>query len=446
MSPHALLVDDEPDILALLEMTLDQMGIRSTPTGTLTDARRLLDLREFDLCLTDMRLPDGNGIDLVRHAARTRPTLPVAVITAYGNTESAVEAMKAGAFDFVSKPVKLPNLRRLVETALRARRHPHVSRRSGGPSERELLGASEAMSRVRQLIVKLARTQAPVFITGESGTGKELAARLIHEQGPRAQGAFVAVNCGAIPHELMESELFGHRKGSFTGAIADKAGLFQAADGGTLFLDEIGDLPLGLQVKLLRAIQEKAIRPVGAEREVPVDARIISASHKNLRQLVDKGTFRDDLYYRINVIELAMPPLRQRPEDIEIIAGRLIATLPEAPGRGALTLSADALAALRTHPFPGNVRELENVLQRAAALCEGNVIRPADLALPEISPPAPGLSAGSEPPLENQLEEIEKRSILEALEQTRWNRAEAARRLGLTPRSLRYRLRKYGLD
>ena len=447
MNARALIIDDEIDILDLLDMTLDQMGIRCTKAQNLTDAMRQVAEGDFDLCLTDMRLPDGSGIDLVRYAATKRPNLPVAVITAYGSMETAVEAMKAGAFDFVSKPVKLSHLRRLVEAALQLTRQNDELPVPSDLGENTLLGSSDAMTRVRQLIAKLSRSQAPVFVTGESGTGKELAARLIHDQGPRAPRPFVAVNCGAIPHELMESELFGHRKGSFTGAQSDKEGLFQAADGGTLFLDEIADLPLTLQVKLLRAIQEKAIRPVGSQHEIPVDVRIISASHKPLRQLVETGAFREDLFYRVNVIELHMPPLRQRPEDIAIIANHLLEELSIGHDGTRLRLERPALDAIIGYSFPGNVRELENILHRAVALCEGDTLSEEDLLLPSApSGTAPSSAGLSEVPLESHLEEIERRAILEALEATHWNRTAAARRLGMTLRSLRYRMSKFGLD
>ena len=447
MNARALIIDDEIDILDLLEMTLEQMGIRCTKAKNLTDAKHQLAAGDFDLCVTDMRLPDGSGIDLVRYAAATKPNLPIAVITAYGSMEAAVEAMKAGAFDFVSKPVKLSHLRRLVEAALQLTRQNDKTLAARDVGKDALLGSSDDMARVRQLIAKLSRSQAPVFITGESGTGKELAARLIHDQGPRAARRFVAVNCGAIPHELMESELFGHRKGSFTGALSDKEGLFHAADGGTLFLDEIADLPLTLQVKLLRAIQEKAIRPVGSQHEIPVDVRIVSASHRPLRQLVETGAFREDLFYRVNVIELHMPPLRQRPEDIAIIASHLLARLSGGRDGTRLKLERSALDALMGYPFPGNVRELENILHRAVALCEGDTLREEDLLLPRAtSGTAPSSAGVSEVPLESHLEEIERRAILEALEETHWNRTAAARKLGMTLRSLRYRLSKFGLD
>jgi len=453
--PRALVVDDEPDIRELLEITLTRMDLEVVCAENLERAYAVLESAAPDLCLTDMRLPDGSGLDLVRELARRHPDVPVAVITAHGDVGSAVEALKAGAFDFVSKPVELPVLRGLVTTALRTARG-----RQG--SARTLIGDSEAMRSVRATIAKLARSQAPVFISGESGTGKELAARMIHEQGARGTGPFVPVNCGAIPEDLMESELFGHRRGSFTGAVADKAGLFQAADGGTLFLDEVAELPLSTQVKLLRAIQERSVRPVGSEREIPVDVRILSASHQNLAERVRAGRFRDDLYYRLDVITLRIPPLRERPEDLlpltrhvlERISGNLPGAVPE--------LDAQALAALMRYPFPGNVRELENVLERAVALCESDRIGVSDLGLQrdaaEAAPPAPGAVAApgeSRPesaadvaggPLDEVLESVEKETILRALEQSRWNKTKAAKLLGLSFGALRYRMQKLGLD
>ncbi|MGE0081743.1 MAG: sigma-54-dependent transcriptional regulator [Thiohalomonadaceae bacterium] len=437
----ALIVDDEPDIRELLELTLLRMGIDTESAADLASGRQLLETQPFDLCLTDMRLPDGNGIDLVRHAQKHRPGMPIAVITAHGSMESAVEALKAGAFDFVSKPVELQVLRELVKTALRLAEN-------GRPAAQEpaltLLGQSAAMQAIRATVAKLARSQAPVYISGESGTGKELVARLIHAQGPRADRPFVPVNCGAIPAELMESELFGHRKGSFTGANADKDGLFQAANGGTLFLDEVADLPLHMQVKLLRAIQEKAVRPIGAQRETNVDVRILSATHKNLAELAREGRFREDLYYRINVIELQVPPLRERPEDIPPLVEHILDRLGRQLGGPMPRLSEEAMDALLDYPFPGNVRELENVLERAVTLCEGDVITPAELGLPEHGHGRgePGNGAS----LDDYVSEREKEAIRKALEQTGHNKTAAARLLGISFRALRYRLKKLGLD
>jgi two-component system response regulator PilR (NtrC family) len=445
---QALVVDDESDILDLLKITLGRMDIRALTAMTLIDAKHQLERNRFDLCLTDMSLPDGNGIDLIRHISQHYPELPVAMITAHGNLESAVAAMKAGAFDFVAKPVDLQLLRQLVGSALKLR---EASAGGDGPAAGtpSLIGDSRTMEQIRQMIGKLARNQAPVFITGESGTGKELAARLIHAQGPRATGPFVAVNCGAIPQDLVESELFGHKKGSFTGAVSDKEGLFQAASGGTLFLDEVADLPLPAQVKLLRAVQEKSVRPVGAQQEITFDARIISASHRDLNLEVDKGHFRQDLFYRINVIELRMPCLRERPQDIPALAAQMLNRVARHQrDQGPMTLSEAALEALMRYDFPGNVRELENILERATALCDGSLIDLDDLYLPQSDdPPAPAeVRIDDRLPLENYLGEIEKKAILDALDETRWNRTAAAKKLGMTLRSLRYRLAKLGIE
>ena len=458
---HALVVDDETDILDLIRITLARMEIKCSCAGDLAAARRLLATGSFDLCLTDMRLPDGNGIDLVRQIVDSHPLLPVAMITAHGNMDTAVQAMKAGAFDFVSKPLDLQVLRRLVEAALRLRATPDRPGRGPQTTSRvQLLGDSSQMQAIRLLVAKLARNQAPVFISGESGTGKELAARLIHAEGPRAERPFFPVNCGAIPHDLVESELFGHRKGSFTGAVSDKEGLFQAADGGTLFLDEVADLPLGMQVKLLRAIQEKSVRPVGAQREIPVDTRIISASHRDLNVEVEKGAFRQDLFYRINVIELHMPPLRDRPADIAPLAEQILARIAAQGSVTVPVLTGVARDALERHAFPGNVRELENILERAVALSDGGSIDAGDLDLPDAAagPPvatrtsAPDPQPAEAPPpgevraLEDYLGDVERQAILKALDETRWNRTAAARKLGMTLRSLRYRLAKLGID
>jgi two-component system, NtrC family, response regulator PilR len=454
--PLALIVDDEADILDLVSITLSRMGIRSRTAATIAEAIRILGSETFDFCLTDMGLPDGSGIDLVGHISATYPQLPVAMITAHGSMESAVAAMKAGAFDFVSKPVDLNLLRQLVESSLRLREPAKLSNTASSPVS-ELLGSSPQMTEIRRLIARLARSQAPIFISGESGTGKELAARLIHAQGPRADRAFVPVNCGAIPQDLVESELFGHMKGSFTGAVVDKMGLFQAAEGGTLFLDEVADLPLPMQVKLLRAIQEKSIRPVGAQREIPVDTRVISASHKDLAAEVARNTFRQDLFYRINVIELHLPPLRERPEDIRPLADHILARTARAASRPQPVLTGGALQVLQAHTYLGNVRELENILERAVTLSDSATIDAEDILLPRsgvaeppVAPPPASAPSQTHPqgnvPLENYLDEVERRAILDALEETRWNRTAAARKLGMTLRSLRYRLAKLGLD
>ncbi|MWK57694.1 response regulator [Pseudomonas otitidis] len=442
---RALIVDDEPDIRELLEITLGRMKLDTRSARNVKEAREWLAREPFDLCLTDMRLPDGSGQELVQYIQQRYPQVPVAMITAYGSLDTAINALKAGAFDFLTKPVDLGRLRELVATALRLR---------SGESDEEasvdsrLLGESPPMRALRNQIQKLARSQAPVYISGESGSGKELVARLIHEQGPRASHPFVPVNCGAIPSELMESEFFGHKKGSFTGAIEDKQGLFQAAHGGTLFLDEVADLPLPMQVKLLRAIQEKAVRAVGGQQEVVVDVRILSATHKDLAAEVAAGRFRQDLFYRLNVIELGVPPLRERREDIPRLADVMLKRLAEACSLPAATLTRDALEKLKTYRFPGNVRELENMLERAYTLCENDQIQPHDLRFTE----AAGVAEGGEADLakidnlEDYLEEIERKLIMQALEETRWNRTAAAQRLGLTFRSMRYRLKKLGID
>ena len=441
--PTALVVDDEPDIRELLEITLDRMEIACQTAANLHAARKALAEHAFDLCLTDMRLPDGNGIELVEHIQKNFPDTPVAMITAHGNMEAAISALKAGAFDFVSKPVDLQVLRNLVSTALKlARNQPRAARQTYGG----LLGSSSAIKHIQETVAKLARSQAPVYISGESGVGKELVARLIHDKGPRADKAFIPVNCGAIPGDLMESEFFGHKKGSFTGAVADKDGLFQAANGGTLFLDEVADLPLHMQVKLLRVIQEKSVRPIGAQKETPLDVRILSATHKDLAALVESGEFRQDLFYRINVIELHVPSLRERSEDIPVLANHILERLATQGGTHVPTLSSEAMDALLAYPFPGNVRELENILERAITLCEGNVIRSEDLRLPSgASAPAVPQEAGLVA-LEPYLDTIEKETIIKALEQTRYNKTAAAKLLGITFRALRYRLKKLGLD
>ena len=440
VAPSALIVDDEADIRELLGLTLERMGIEAKAAENISKARQLLREHHFDLCLTDMRLPDGNGIELVEHIQRNWPSLPVAVITAYGDMESAIRSLKAGAFDFVSKPVELPVLRNLVNGAMAlSKKHR--------PPMRRLLGDSQAMQGIRATINKLARSQAPVYISGESGTGKELVARLIHEQGPRAERPFVAVNCGAIPQELMESEFFGHKKGSFTGATADKPGLFQAAQGGTLFLDEVAELPQHMQVKLLRAIQEKAVRPVGAQQEVPADVRILSATHKDLSAQVREGHFRQDLYYRINVIEVAVPSLRERPEDIPQLVEHVLVRLAS-EGNAQPSLSKDAMTALKNYDFPGNVRELENILERALTLMEGDVIQEADLQLPQPrAVTVEGQPVGaSDQSLDPFLSDMERTAIVQALERTRYNKTAAARLLGISFRALRYRLKKLGLE
>ena len=461
MTNRVLIVDDEPDIRELLEITLGRMSLATSSAKDLATARHLLSTEDFNLCLTDMRLPDGDGIELVEYIQKEYSQLPVAVITAHGTTETAIKALKTGAFDFVSKPVNLQKLRDMVKSALRLPQErgdealaADASASSTGPS---ITGQSSRVIELRGQIVKLARSQAPIYISGESGSGKELAARAIHQNSSRASEPFIAVNCGAIPGELVESELFGHIKGSFTGAESDKQGLFQAAHSGTLFLDEIADLPLYTQVKLLRVIQEKAIRPVGSQNEKPVDVRILSATHKNLAQEVELGNMRQDLYFRLNVIELAVPSLRERVADIPELCLSILSEIAKENSDETCQLSHEALEALLQYNFPGNVRELENILQRAATLCEDNAIQASNLEF--ISPPssAPatesansdlgdGIEIGEGFSLEKYLESIEIEAIEKALEETRWNKTAAAKKLGMSFRSLRYRLKKLGLD
>ncbi len=474
--PTILIVDDEPDLIELVSLTLARMNLATEAAADLAAARALLQARAFDLCLTDMRLPDGNGLELVAWIQQHHPELPVAVITAHGNVESAVRALKLGAFDFVSKPLDLGVLRKLVDKAIK------LSDRSGalavartaaaaaaalpaqGP---RLMGHSSAMTALRELIARVARSQAPVHISGESGTGKELVARLIHDSGGRADGPFVPVNCGAIPSELMESELFGHKRGSFTGAVADKKGLIPSAEGGTVFLDEVADLPLHMQVKLLRVIQEKTVRPIGEQREMPVDVRVLSATHKNLAELVASGRFREDLYYRINVIEIRVPALREHAEDIPELADAMLQRLSTRIAAPVPRMTEQARAALRRYSFPGNVRELENILERAIALSVSGVIDVDDLQLRQFSvtgapsaPPGAAAEPGSaalraagpdgpapaEQALGDQLESIEREAIIKALEQTRYNKTAAAKLLGMTFRALRYRVKKLGIE
>ena len=439
-----LIVDDEPDIRELLEITLGRMKLDTRSARNVKEAQEWLAREPFDLCLTDMRLPDGNGLELVQHIQKRHTQVPVAMITAHGSLDTAIHALKAGAFDFLTKPVDLGRLRELVGSALRL----HMAPSNENSIDNRLLGNSPPMQALRKQIGKLARSQAPIYISGESGSGKELVARLIHEQGPRIDKPFVPVNCGAIPAELMESEFFGHRKGSFTGAHEDKPGLFQAANGGTLFLDEVADLPLAMQVKLLRAIQEKSIRAVGGQQEQVVDVRVLCATHKDLSVEVAAQRFRQDLYYRLNVIELRVPPLRERREDIEEIANNVLRRLAEGAAQPPARLAGPALTALKGYRFPGNVRELENMLERAYTLCENDQINADDLRLaePVTVNEQDGPSLADIDNLEDYLESIERKLILQALEETRWNRTAAAQRLSLTFRSMRYRLKKLGLE
>lgn len=454
----ALIVDDEPDIRDLLEITLGRMGITTHTAADVATAKALLSAESVHLCLTDMNLPDGNGIELVQWIQHHCPNTPAAVITAYGSMDTAIEALKAGAFDFVSKPVELPRLRELVNSALKL--SEPVAINTSEPDEPGLLlGASAEIQRLRKQTRKLARSQAPVFISGESGSGKELVARMIHLQGPRNEGPFTAVNCGAIPSELMESEFFGHKKGSFTGATDNKDGLFRSANGGTLFLDEVADLPLAMQVKLLRAIQEKAVRPVGESKEFPVDIRVLSATHKNLPELVKSGHFRQDLFYRINVIELAVPPLRARSGDIPQLANHILQRIAREYECEPARLTDCAIARLQTYDFPGNVRELENILERAFTLCDSDDIDAIELQLggAPIASDEHAFSASDtgaqqialpegELDLEDYLETIERQAIEKALEATRWNKTAAAKRLGISFRALRYKLKKLGME
>jgi two-component system response regulator PilR (NtrC family) len=430
---RALVIDDEPDICELLTMTLGRMDIEAESAADVGSAKRLLAARPFDICLTDMRLPDGDGLELVEWMQTHAANVPVAVITAHGSVETAVQALKLGAFDFISKPLDVGHLRNVVNNALRVK----TPARS---AVAELQGESAAIDELRKMIDKVARSQAPVHISGESGTGKELVARLIHGNGPRADGPFVPVNCGAIPSELMESEFFGHRKGSFTGAISDKDGLLQSARGGTLFLDEIADLPLPMQVKLLRVIQEKKVRPVGASREEDVDVRILSATHRDLAKMVSDGEFREDLYYRINVIELHVPALRERGRDVLILAEHLLEGLDVDA-----SLSDDARDMLLRYDFPGNVRELENMLERAVTLCSGGEISSADLRLRQPRG-EDSLSTATSGDLGDQVEDMQRQAIVDALEKTRYNKTKAAELLGLTFRQLRYRIKKLGIE
>ncbi|MCH8175577.1 MAG: sigma-54-dependent Fis family transcriptional regulator [Proteobacteria bacterium] len=475
MTEKVLIVDDEPDIRELLEITLGRMSLATESAADLTSARRLLSTEKFSLCLTDMRLPDGDGIELVKYIQAEYKQMPVAMITAHGSTETAIKALKAGAFDFVSKPVDLQKLRDLINSALRlAHKKPLQGSTDAAntvQSGTSITGQSAAIRQLREQINKLARSQAPIYISGESGCGKELAARAIHQQSARSDAPFVAINCGAIPQNLVESELFGHLKGSFTGADKDKQGLFQAAHGGTLFLDEIADLPLQMQVKLLRVIQEKAVRPVGSQKEEAVDVRLLSATHKNLAREVELGNMRQDLFFRINVIELAVPSLRERQEDLQELTLTILNKIAKEDTTTVCEIDDEAVASLRQYSFPGNVRELENILQRAATLCEDKIIRAANLEfmntpqaaktveeihqqaigdsgaqINDILPESSSNDIPSDFSLEKHLESIEIEAIEKALEETRWNKTAAAKKLGMSFRSLRYRLKKLGLD
>ena len=441
-APLVLVIDDEPDLRELLEITLGRMNINTVSATCITEAKQLIEKHTFQLCLTDMQLPDGNGLDLLAYLQEKHPHIPIAIITAYGTMETAIRALKNGAFDFISKPIELDLLRNVVKTALNLS-NQHVQ---SPPIKQKLLGNSPAIQNLLIKIEKLARSQAPIYIHGPSGSGKELVAKLIHELGPRCNKKFVAINCGAIPKELMESEFFGHLKGSFTGAIKDTQGLFQVAHEGTLFLDEVSELPLDMQVKLLRAIQEKCIRPIGSATESRVDVRILSATHQNLRKLVQQGLFRDDLFYRINVIELQIPSLQERLADLPILTKHIINNLSS--NNQDIQLSTEALEALTKYSFPGNIRELENILERALTLCENNIILAKDLQLPSFEDNAHDehmLNLGTEN-LSSYMDNIEKKAILKALQESNGNKSSAAKLLGISLRTLRYRLKKLELE
>ncbi|MEP5568058.1 MAG: sigma-54 dependent transcriptional regulator [Halioglobus sp.] len=454
---RVLIVDDEPDIRELLDITLSRMGCETFSAATLGEAKALVAEVSPNLCLTDMKLPDGNGINLVEYIQEDHSHIPVAMITAHGSVETAISALKAGAFDFISKPIELETLRNLVSSALQLEGDTAAL---SNAVDNDLIGNAPSIQTLRTQITKLARSQAPVHIRGESGSGKEVVARLIHHNGPRAAGNFVAVNCGAIPPDLMESELFGHIKGSFTGATSDKPGLFQAAAGGTLFLDEVADLPINMQVKLLRAIQEKAVRPVGGSEEIATDVRLLSATHKDLAAEVDADRFRNDLFYRINVIDLQVPSLRERAEDLPLLARAILERISGELGEKQLTIDDSAIEALCSYSFPGNVRELENILERALALSDGDSITADDLQFSSMTPRSPATRTRKSDQqgtqtwsveeaygdLEGYLDEMEKQILSKALEESRWNKTATAKLLGISFRSLRYRLKKLGLD
>ncbi len=458
MVKNVLIVDDEPDIRELLEITLSRMQLEPTAVGDIKSAKAILSEYSIDLCLTDMKLPDGDGIDLVSYIQNEYPNMPVAVITAYGSMDAAIKALKAGAFDFVSKPLDLKILRKLVSGALKLTTEDSDNTAHSSPDNASrLIGNSSEMKKLNSTILKLARSQAPVYIRGESGVGKELVAKEIHLQGPRSDQPFIPVNCGAIPTELMESEFFGHAKGSFTGASSDKQGLFEAAQGGTLFLDEVAELPLHMQVKLLRAIQERAIKPVGLQEEISVDVRILSATHKDLSEEVEQNNFRQDLFYRINVIELPVPPLRNRTDDIETLANHILEKIAGSYQLENLSINSAAINKLSNYSFPGNIRELENILERAATLCEDEKITADDIQLPNdtfsntsdeddiVSNDLSSITLDKDQ-LEEYLEDKEKQAITAALEKTRWNKTAAAKLLGISFRQLRYRLKKLNLE
>ena len=448
---RVLVVDDEPDIRELLSITLEQMGLEVIAAAKLTKARKLLENEDFDLCLTDMKMPDGDGLELVEYVQANHPHLPIAMISAYGNMAIAVEALKKGAFDFIAKPLELIRLRNIVTSALKLDQKENED----NPTSTPLIGDSPAMKVLEQKIRRVARSQAPIFISGESGSGKELVARAIHSLGPRGDGPFIPVNCGAIPSELMESEFFGHKKGSFTGAHQDKPGLFQAANGGTLLLDEVADLPIDMQVKLLRTIQEKSVRPVGAEQETPVDVRILSATHKDLAKAVETNQFRQDLFYRINVIELPVPSLRDRREDIPQLAKAFLNRFAKESGITPPQLTDEATQVLLQHSFPGNIRELENTLERAFTLCDNASISPDDLNLHNKAVSIEQLHQHAEKniltsndfdSIDDYLANLEKEMLLSTLEKNRWNKTATAKELGISFRQIRHKLKKFDIE
>jgi two-component system, NtrC family, response regulator PilR len=454
-APRVLVIDDEPDLLMLMRLTLTKLGLEVVTADSYREGLAALDRGPYALCLTDMQLGDGTGIDILGAIQSKGIDLPCAVITAFGNADNAVAALKAGAFDYLAKPVSLDQLRTLVKSAIRVpeRAVGKAAASTQRDGESPLVGESPSIANLRAMLARLAKTLTPVHIHGESGTGKELAARILHQSGPRAAGPFIAVNCGAIPENLMESEFFGYRKGSFTGADSDRDGFFQSASGGTLFLDEVADLPLTLQVKLLRAIQEKKVRKVGSSNEEEADVRILSATHKNLNELVASGKFRQDLFYRLNVLQVSMPSLREIRGDIPLIARRILGKLT---GADTNVLTDDAVVALSNYAFPGNVRELENVLERALALAESpDSITAADLRLtvddnPVTRAAQSDASAGTgtlagRVPLQDYLDRCERETLELSLAQTRGNRTQAAKLLGITFRSMRYRLERLGM-
>lgn len=434
---RVLLVDDEPDILELLGMALGKMGLEVDKAANVQGALKKLKEHRYNLCLTDMRLPDGDGLQVVQYVTQNNLDIPCAVITAHGNMENAIAALKVGAFDYLAKPVALDQLRVLVKSAL------NLPQQDVAAGDKVLLGQSPAMQKARDLISRVARSEASVHVSGESGSGKELAARLIAQSGARRDQPFIAVNCGAIPSTLMENEFFGYKKGAFTGADKDRDGFFHAAHGGTLFLDEVADLPLAMQVKLLRAIQEKRVRKIGATSEEAVDVRIISATHYDLAERVRQGEFRQDLYFRLNVIPIQMPALREMRDDIPKIAQQVLDKLR---GEEAVRFSTDAMRALQNYSFPGNVRELENAIERALTLCFGGVIEVQDLMLTPVENSRPDkTSITGKYPLPDYLDQVEKQALHEALQQTNFNRTEAAKLLGLTFRTMRYRMERLGI-